>query len=366
MGHILDLPNEILAEIISLVRAVERASKYAKNKMSLVCWRLRYICHGYIFKKYTLDIRLPTWLVYERKVLPPGKPPKKWDIDLIRARIDHLRSKISSVRAIEVNDWGSEESRHDPHPPSEFDTPFPSAFIPELLATLKMLSHLRSIHIGTNHGDRLITLNDDLWDWVLQADPLTVKLEGLLIPPRVTFPASMSTLIIDGFTQMHKERLLPFIRPKHLELSYQFSYETPLPVYVPDYPELESITINADVLRVPADLKTPVFDFTRVPQAAVHLKLTFYVEYKMHIPRCWREFKKQVPSMFADDLTQYDVHRSEKCAATLIRKPFSDPDLDFNLDSDSSLRQEHIGGEEADEYEQRAMDAYYRARARYF
>jgi hypothetical protein len=147
-------------------------TRFLKN-LSLVCHSLNYTCGYFIFRKYHLDLRIDR--LRASKIYPAGSNSARWDDDVIKIRLAHLQHNAPFVREIHLTDRGELQN-----PNSEA---FPATFMPELLATLRMLPKITAIHLATRTFGQKSLINADLWEWVLFTKPTTFSLYGRFKTP---------------------------------------------------------------------------------------------------------------------------------------------------------------------------------------
>ncbi|KAF5376917.1 hypothetical protein D9615_007317 [Tricholomella constricta] len=300
MPNLNTLPLELRSEIMKL--AMENIPEYYKKDrardVSLVCRALNDISGPYIFNRYNLDIRQESSLRIS-PIYPPNSPRYRWDKIAIEQRLAHLRSKAPYVRILTITDYGTcEQNTGDTYQPQ----PFPLEFIPQLMATLRMLSGLKSIHLATVSRRELsrsmVSLLTDVWDWIRQARPQDLQISGdfKITDDDVTPPIDgLTTLKVKWCSLGHKP-LLDTSSVANITLEY---FSGPFFLFKPVASKLESITITLNLGgRYSSE---PLFDFSGVPRARIKVD--------GHILSKWQGHSLQNKRLFVEGLSGYYVRQ---------------------------------------------------------
>ncbi|KAF8234178.1 hypothetical protein L208DRAFT_1458411 [Tricholoma matsutake] len=297
------------------------------KSLTLVCHSLYSTCEYFIFRTYHIDLRAPCWPF--TKVYPEGSNLESWDEDAIKLRLAHLQRKAAFVREIHITDIGESESSKP--------EAFPIKFMPELLASLCMLSQVTAIHLITHSNpDRPKTiLNADIWNWVLDMKLATAR------------GPNLDTL---GLHHGALDTISLFSCQDLTSISITYGQNDDV-LFNPTTISLKRININIDMHN--GNFTNPLFDFSNVPEAVISVKATFYVEYKMHVPSAWCRHKPNLQRMFAEDLRGYDVARVHPCIVVITRR---------SKKGWKPSNQVHLEGREAELEEERSMQAYYKMR----
>jgi hypothetical protein len=146
------------------------------RNLSTTCRSLNFTCGHIIFRSYHLDIR--DSLSREMHTRHPcGTYIYTWNHSMIKARLAHLQSKAPFVREIFIADDGD---GYQSSAPQNETRPFPPAFIPELLSTLRMLGPLYTVYIVTHDRWDLpnVMISTELWSWVVEVSPTKLFVVG--------------------------------------------------------------------------------------------------------------------------------------------------------------------------------------------
>jgi hypothetical protein len=302
MPNLSTLSDDIRHEIVKQLAEPTNRSRYLYKKyshispfisLSSTCRSLNATCGIFIFRRYHLDLRRQKWR--ERKIYPPGSDSEQWDIGAINLRLAHLQSKALFVRELFITDEGelARGKGSGTHKPKAF----PSEFMPELLATLRVLCNVTAIHLVT----RPTTLiNVDLWNWVVGVRPTTLSLRGCFVKPTnqdLVLIKHLETLSLHHCVlktiDLFDVCALWFIRLKVLlnsvlqfqniaKVSLTYGHGDEHVIFAPENGYLGHIDIVIDMWN--RDFTYPFFDFSKVPQASISVKATFNVQLKGHIP----------------------------------------------------------------------------------
>ncbi|TFY64003.1 hypothetical protein EVG20_g6093 [Dentipellis fragilis] len=340
MARLLDLSTEILLHIIGNIEVDEyERRKYVIPRLSLVCKRFNDVCGHLIFRSYKLVLRSSGGRCFFT-----GQSLDHWKDEAVRTRLRHLKSKADFVRKLRIVDYRVN------HPDEgESAEALPAEFVPELLETLTALQGLVSVIFEGRDDGQPSPFPVALWDWVASVKPNELGFRLLL-----TFPDNLQP--IHGVEELHifnydeqKNSIVTMLKPPILRLVYPWSGE--LFKFVP-YEGIRYVGIEADLMYTKTGPQ--FFDFTQIPEARVTVRLSFNVEYKMHIPIVWKKYSRKLPSLFVEDLALWDVRRSGRCSVVLRRLP---PGFG------GTPAQEHVPDEEKEREEAERMDAYYARRA---
>ena len=172
---ILDLPDESLLDIVSLVRKRhDEISNRPIWSLSMTCTRLNNICGVYLFKMYHLRIR--TNYPDSRNLLThldSKDTLEKWDRDAVYARLEHLRRKLPFIQELVI-----EDNKFGKGSEAEPDV-LPEEILPELLSALKN-TKITSLRFHTTLG----TIPSSLWNWLSTRKLESLYIYGQLSPPR--------------------------------------------------------------------------------------------------------------------------------------------------------------------------------------
>lgn len=294
-----DIRYEIVKRLVQSTNRVRYPSERNPHvvpftSLSSTCRSLNATCGIFIFRQYHLDLRRHE-LGNPRKNYPPGSDNSRWDTHAINLRLAHLRSKASFVRELFITDRGDWGRPNDPE--TRQLKPFPDEFMPELLATLRVLCNVTAIHLITSPTT---LINVDLWNWVVDIRPTKLSLEG-----KFERPANQDLALIKHLETLSLSYCVPktidlfdvcFLHPIRqkapLNSVLQFQNITRLSLtygradervsFAPEHENLTHIDVVIDMWE--KDFTHPFFDFSKVPKASISVKATFYVEYKFHIP----------------------------------------------------------------------------------
>jgi hypothetical protein len=175
------LPQELRLKIVDHLTDScdddDNNSKVAMvRNLSTTCRSLNLTCGHVVFHSYHLDIRDSlSRKMYTRH--PSGTYIYSWNHSAIKARLAHLQSKAPFVRKIYITDDGD---GYQSSAPQDETRPFPPAFIPELLSTLRMLGPLHAVHIVTHDRWDLpnVMMSTELWAWVVEVSPTLFLIDG--------------------------------------------------------------------------------------------------------------------------------------------------------------------------------------------
>ncbi|KAA1475538.1 hypothetical protein DENSPDRAFT_429684 [Dentipellis sp. KUC8613] len=306
MARLLNLSAEVILMIIAdLELDCSRYQKSYAHRMSLVCKQLNAICGNLLFRSYPLVLRR-----YRGDCFITRKPTEHWEDDAIHARLGHLRSKASLVRKLRIID----DKAYHPRENEPTDA-LPAEIIPDLLSTLKLLHGLVAVSFEGRGDLGPSPFPVPLWDWLASVKPneLGLKLS-------FTFPDSLKP--IDGIQKLevkpYNEAMSHIVTKQRAPtLHLQYPWEGDLYKFEA-YEGLENVHVEADILR--SNPPPKLFDFSSVPQAKVFVKISFDVEYKFHIPGAWKSNSRRLPSLFAEDLADWDVTIPDK-ASSIIDSP---------------------------------------------
>jgi hypothetical protein len=171
MVVLLDLPNELLLEIIAYPATI-----YNLNLISLSCKRLNACCGHWIFRKYRLSLRTSPASTH-RTLTPLDRYETlvAWHLDAATARLRHLRDKGPYVQELILEDRRDRDLGKDDEPDI-----FPECIMPALLDALKGANRVTSIRVNTERGG---TLPLPLWEWITTKNLTTFCIGSLLAPP---------------------------------------------------------------------------------------------------------------------------------------------------------------------------------------
>jgi hypothetical protein len=178
MVMLLDLPNELLLQIVAYHRTI-----HDLWLISLSCKRLNAFCSCWIFEKYVLRLRSrcefrdfgpPRYLT----PLDSIETLKSWDLDAVTARLHHLRDKAPYVKELILEEWRDLDNKN-----GDADEPdvFPECIMPALLDALKGAKQVTCITVTTSRYGGTLPL--PLWEWITTKDLTTFRIGSLLAPP---------------------------------------------------------------------------------------------------------------------------------------------------------------------------------------
>ncbi|KAG5635175.1 hypothetical protein H0H81_012137 [Sphagnurus paluster] len=325
MANLNDLPAEIRSMILELAikhYGTDRVSNTLERKkfrfacnLSLVSRAMNETAAPFIFRKYRLDIRQKKvhWLFgRQMAVYPPKSERLRWDEDVIALRLAHLRSKARHVRVIVLKDYGPSQYplETDNEPP-----PFPPQLMPSLMAALRTLGYVTGVSLitGSFGSHDFVSLPRELWDWIHAARPVEFMIQGdFKFTPEDLTPAleSVATLKIGRSEFPHQQLLLDAAQNVTQVILRDFVWGYLSPIKPQVNPHLKSIDILLEIESY--HTKTPLFDFSLVPQAHVRVALIFsrsadHVEFL--IRSAWDNTRPKLKLLFAENLRGFNVER---------------------------------------------------------
>ncbi|KAH7904719.1 hypothetical protein BJ138DRAFT_1166075 [Hygrophoropsis aurantiaca] len=345
---LIDLPDETLLDIIDYQRD--------KKPVALACKRLNSICSHWFFRTYHLRLRVNSWdySKYAKPVLAldTNETLQKWDNDAVHARLAHLREKAPHVRELVV--YNAAEKGVDL---------FPEDIVPELMRMLEACTRITAVRFNVDVLDRLPVC---FWNWFATIGVLKVDLGRLAAPqPSGQLKRLDSITSYEGCLYDEARPFLEFINPTEIKLNY-LEYDTPTPMtrislfkpLAAHFHRLTTLKIELDYRR---GWKHALFDFADIPQASVNMTVYLCVEYKMHIPAIWLSFKKELPTLFVEDLGGFDVRRERGSKTVAIYRPPAQHITSTGWVPKHADHKENAAEEKA---EAEAMGRYYEAKMR--
>jgi hypothetical protein len=222
-----DLRLKIVHHLADSCDSDDQSNKAAMVfNLSTTCRSLNYTCGHVIFHTYNLDIRDSLFRTTDARH-PSGTYIYSWNHSAIKVRLAHLRSKAPFVRKIHITDDGDV---YRSSAPQDKTRPFPPAFIPELLSTLRMLGPLHTIYFFTHDRWDLpnAMISTELWSWVVDVSPKTLSLLGHFeFPPgEVELIESLESLALMSCTNATIKALLDVSLITHFEFGLVDDHHT--------------------------------------------------------------------------------------------------------------------------------------------
>ncbi|KAF8060641.1 hypothetical protein FPV67DRAFT_300730 [Lyophyllum atratum] len=319
MANLSTLPADLRLKIVHhLIPTGDTAWEISLRRLdiphlALVCRSMNETCGTIIFRKYTLALRSNKFY----KAYPQGSSLARWDEKAIQLRLAHLRSKAPYVRHL----WLVDDGKYMGVRPPDIATVSVSNtlnLMPELLSTLKALTQVMSVTLVASHDGitppTLIPLG--LWDWLVQASLLDVKLSGEfgIAPGQHLQPLkTLRALTVERTTYPGNETcnsIIDTLHPTRLVINYANIFSGDFPVLKPIDPILEHIEIAIYLPPIPFD--EPMFDFSAIPQATISVTVTIRVGHPWahSYEGGWNKAKAKLFKMFVEDLRGFDVKRS--------------------------------------------------------
>jgi len=237
---------------------------------------------------------------------------------------------------------------------AEEDKPelFPNCILYDLVDTLKEAIKVTSIEVTCGRGG---VLPLPLWEWMA-----TKSLTRFIVGPQLAPPPDAQMLpnahSFEGGLYEGTIKFLDLVCPDTVILSYELFNDEPPKIcpYKSSGPHSSRLRRIVLGVTLPSEFDAPLFNFSSVPDAKIKARFYLDVTYERYIPAAWKRLKPKLRIAFAEGLDEYDVARSVRGGATVLRPTLAE--IESGWKPKNAV---HLEGEDAEQAEENEMQECY-------